>query len=172
MVAGADPLRWRTVHGRRRTAEPCRPKRSGGPEWACFLERSGREEPVRRGPTREIARGGAAAGKKLGHDGFVRAGDVHRSNAKAGVRPQRRTAADLSMPDPLQARRRPCARCSPGRCACVHSGIGKPHARPRCRDRLLSRIPRMSWANWRARVMPSAAYFDVTQPFDTSIARP
>jgi hypothetical protein len=51
-----------------------------------------------RGPAREIARGGAAAGKKLGHDGFVRAGDVHRSNAKAGVRPQRRTAADLSVP--------------------------------------------------------------------------
>src|ERR1700721_1005047 len=63
MVAGADPLRWGTVHGRRRAAEPCRPQRSGGPEWACFLERSGREEPVRRGPTREIARGGEAGGK-------------------------------------------------------------------------------------------------------------
>ena len=99
-----------------------------------------------RGPTREIARGGAAAGKKLGHDGFVRAGDVHRSNAKAGVRPQRRTAAVLSMPDPLQARRRPCARCSPGRCTCVHSGIGKPHARPRCRYRLLSRRHRATWS--------------------------
>ena len=32
--------------------------------------------------------------------------------------------------------------------------------------------PRMSWANWRARVMPSAAYSDVARPFDTSIARP
>ena len=66
-----------------------------------FLERSGREEPVRRGPTREIARGGAAAGKKLAHDGFVRAGVVHRSNAKAGVRPsdaQQRTSV-CRVPD-------------------------------------------------------------------------
>ena len=44
-----------------------------------------------------IARSRSAAGKKRGHDGFVRAGAVHRSDASAGDRAQRRTVADLTQ---------------------------------------------------------------------------
>ena len=40
------------------------------------------------GSPRGIARGGTAAGKKPGHDGFGRPGAVHRSNAGAGDRPR------------------------------------------------------------------------------------
>ena len=48
------------------------------------------------GSPRGIARGGAAAGKKLAHDGFVRPGAVHRSNAGAGDRPR-----DAQQADPM-----------------------------------------------------------------------
>ena len=53
-----------------------------------------------------IARGGTAAGKKPGHDGFGRPGAVHRSNAGAGDRPrdaqQRTSLCQLGSRDRAQ----------------------------------------------------------------------
>ena len=43
-----------------------------------------------------IARGGTAAGKKPGHDGFGRPGAVHRSNTGAGDRPARHSSGPHS----------------------------------------------------------------------------
>src|SRR6478736_8287228 len=97
VIAGADPLRWRTVDGRRRAGEPFRPERSGGPEWPGFLQRSDREEPVCRG-LRAASRGVTQRrGKNL--DTMVSGGPAPSIGPapEQGIGP-RGTAADLTLP--------------------------------------------------------------------------
>jgi hypothetical protein len=51
-----------------------------------------------RGATREIARGGAGAGTKLAHDGFVRHGVVHSPTPEQGFRPATHGAGGGARP--------------------------------------------------------------------------